>query len=183
MVKLTVFLVLFLPALAAMGAEGPKWPAPVAPAVPEADGYVTIPNAAVPPSKDHVYKAIFDATQGADKPGHILPALNMLGSELNALAASGVPAKNVRFVVVFHGAAINGILKDEAYKAKFGVSNPNLPVLRRMKAQGVELFVCGQNLAFDGTDPGSLTPDVAVASDALIVSMTYQNNGYAVLSF
>jgi intracellular sulfur oxidation DsrE/DsrF family protein len=52
-----------------------------------------------------------------------------------------------------------------------------------MKKAGVELFVCGQNLAFAKIDPRSLTTDVTVASDALLVLMKYQNEGYALLSF
>ncbi|HEV8693644.1 MAG TPA: hypothetical protein VGQ93_05565, partial [Lysobacter sp.] len=80
---------------------------------------------------------IFDSTQDAQEPNHSLPALNALGSELNALVASGVPAKNARFVVVFHGSAIKGILKNEAYRAKFGVDNPNLAVLSKLKARAL----------------------------------------------
>jgi intracellular sulfur oxidation DsrE/DsrF family protein len=89
----------------------------------------------------------------------------------------------VKFAVVFHGPAIDGILNEKNYMTKFGVGNPNLPVLAAMKKAGVELFVCGQNLAFDHIDPGTLSADVSVASDALIVLMTYQNNGFATLSF
>jgi intracellular sulfur oxidation DsrE/DsrF family protein len=107
----------------------------------------------------------------------------MAGSEINALAASGVPAANGKFVIVFHGDAIDGILNEAAYKARFGVSNPNLKVIAALKKAGTKLFVCGQNLAAVGIDPGTLTPDVAIASDALIVLMTYQNDGYALLSF
>ena len=166
-----------------IGAEAEKWPAATAPAVPEADGYVAIPNAEVPPDKAHVYKAIFDSSQDASDPRQILPALNMLGSELNALVAAGVPAKNARFVMVFHGSAVNGLLKEEPYKAKFAVTNPNLPVLAKLKAMGVELYVCGQFLAMTGQDPNTLSPAVSVASDALIVLMTYQNRGYALLTF
>ena len=181
MTKLLALVALSLSMTAA--AVSAKWPEPVAPAVPEADGYVAIPNSAVPPSKTHVYKAIFDATQGASDPGHLLPAINMLGSELNAFAAAGVPAANIRFALVFHGAAVEGLRNDDAYRAKFGVGNPNLAVLKKLKALGVGLFVCGQFLAFERIDPAALTPDVTVASDALIVLMTYQNKGYALLSF
>ena len=46
-----------------------------------------------------------------------------------------------------------------------------------------EIFVCGQNLAADKIDPKTLSPDVQIATDALIVLMTYQNNGYSLLSF
>jgi intracellular sulfur oxidation DsrE/DsrF family protein len=160
-----------------------NWPAPMAPVIPEADGYVAIPNAAVPPLKKRVYRAVFDATRAAEKPAELVPALNMAGSELNALGVVGVPLQNAKFAIVFHGAAIDGILNEDRYKAKFGVSNPNLKVLAAMKKAGVELFVCGQNLATDKIDPRTLCPDVKVASDALIVLIAYQNNGYALLSF
>jgi len=159
------------------------WPAASAPAVPDADGYAVIANAALPPTRQSVYKAVFDATQAAAEPGKLVPALNMAGSELNALAASHVPLANARFAVVFHGAAMIGILRDEAYRAKFGIANPNLDAIRTMKAAGVEFFVCGQNLAADNVDPATLVPEVKVASDALLVLMTYQNRGYALLSF
>jgi len=43
-----------------------QWPPPKAPAIPEADGYVEIPNAAVAPDRLHTYQAIFDATRIAD---------------------------------------------------------------------------------------------------------------------
>jgi intracellular sulfur oxidation DsrE/DsrF family protein len=148
--------------------------APKAPVIPEADGYVTIPNAAVPPDASRIYKAVFDARSGASAPSELLPAINMAGSELNALAVAGVPGKNAKFVLVFHGDATDGILDEAHYKAKFGVSNPNLKALAAMKSKGVELFVCGLNLVFEHIDPKTLSQDVTVASDALIVLMTYQ---------
>jgi intracellular sulfur oxidation DsrE/DsrF family protein len=160
-----------------------QWPAPQAPAIPDADGYVIIPQAAVPPDKAHVYKAIFDATRAANKPTELLPALNMVGSEFNALGAAGVPLQNAKFAIVFHGPAINGILDNAHYREKFGASNSNLRVLSQLKKSGAEIFVCGQNLAAEKIDPKSLSPDVEIASDALIVLMTYQNNGYSLLNF
>src|SRR5262245_2299438 len=81
------------------------WPAPVMPAISQADGYVVIPNAAVAPDPGSIYRAIFDATRKSDDPKQILPALNMAGSELNAMAAAHVPPGNARFAVVFHGPA------------------------------------------------------------------------------
>jgi intracellular sulfur oxidation DsrE/DsrF family protein len=159
------------------------WPAPQAPVIVEADGYVAVMDAALAPQKSSSYRAIFDATRAPANPTEILPALNMLGSELNALGASGVPLQNAKFVVVFHGAAIEGIENEAQYKATFGVSNPNLPVIAALKKSGVELYVCGQQLAADKVDPKTLTPDVTIASDALLVLIAYQNQGYALLSF
>jgi intracellular sulfur oxidation DsrE/DsrF family protein len=160
-----------------------EWPRAQSPAIPDADGYVNIPGAAVAPDKAQTYRAIFDATQAAERPTQLVPALNMVGSELNALAACGVPLIKARFALVFHGGAMVGILDEAHYKAKFGVSNPNLKVLAQLKRDGVEMFVCGQNLASDKIDPKGLAPEVRIASDALIVLMTYQSKGYALLSF
>ena len=68
-------------------------------------------------------------------------------------------------------------------KAKFGVENPNLKTIATMKKEGVEFYVCGQYLAGEKIDPKILTPDVAIAADALLVLMQYQNKGYALMTF
>jgi intracellular sulfur oxidation DsrE/DsrF family protein len=160
-----------------------KWPAPVSPVVPGASGFVIIPNAAVPPTATHEYRAVWNATRAAAKPGELIPALDMAGSELNALGAMRIPATHAKFVVVFHDAAMDALLDDAHYRRKYGVANPNLPVIRDMKRAGTRFYVCGQNVAFAGIDPATLTKDVAIASDALIVLMTYQNDGYALLEY
>lgn len=183
MLKLALSLVLFSMAVFAATHGSPQWPRPVAAIIPEADGYVSIPNVAVPPDKKRTYRAIYDATRFPKEPTQLVPALNMAGSELNAFGATGVPLRNAKFAVVFHGPALNGILDDSHYKAKFSVPNPNLKVLSEMKQAGVEIFVCGQNLVAENIDPKIISPDVTVASDALIVLMAYQNDGYALMSF
>ena len=137
----------------------------------------------LPPTSESQYRAIFDATHPADKPTQLVPALNMAGSELNALAVAKVPQTQAKFVVVFHGAAVDGILDDRHYQAKFGAPNPNLKAIAAMKKQGVEFFVCGQYLAAEKIEPATLTPDVTLAADALLILISYQNKGYALLSF
>ncbi len=169
--------------LTIIGVATAQWPSPEAPAIPAADGYVTIPNVALPPTRAATYRAIFDATHAAEKPSQLIPALNMAGSELNALAVAHLPLEKAKFVVVFHGAAMDGILDSAHYKARFGLENPNLATIAMMKKKGVEFYVCGQNLAAEKIDPKSLTPDVTVAADALLVLIEYQNKGYALLSF
>ncbi len=159
------------------------WPAPRAPVIPQASGYIAIPRAAIPPVASRTYRAIYNATLAAARPDQILPALDMAGSELNALGVAGIPLARAKFVVVFHDAAMDGILRDDRYRTKYGVPNPNLAVLAGLRKAGVELYVCGQNLAMIHLDPAAISRDVAVASDALIVLMTYQNQGYALLSY
>ena len=169
--------------LASVSMAAAQWPAPKSPVISAADGYVAIPNVKLPPARENTYRAIFDATHGADKPTQLVPALNMAGSELNALAVANVPLENAKFALVFHGSAVDGILDDAHYKAKFGVENPNLKAIATMKKQGVEFYVCGQYLAGEKIDPRILTPEVTIAADALLVLMQYQNKGYALLSF
>ena len=156
---------------------------PQSPAIPEASGYVHIAGAPFTPAKGDVWKAVFNATQGAPSPGDLVPALDNAASEVNALAVEGVPLANARFAIVFHGGALDGILDDAHYREKYGVANPNLPVLRKLKDSGTELYVCGQNLVAAHVDPKTLTPEVTVASDALLVLIALQQKGYAVLEF
>ena len=173
----------FVILIASVTAAAAQWPQAKSPAIPEADGYVDIPNVALPPTKKSKYRAIFDATRPAEKATQLLPALNMAGSELNALTATKVPLSSAKFAIVFHGPAVDGILDNDHYRAKFGSENPNLKVIAEMKKQGVEFFVCGQYLAGEKIDPKILSQDVTIAADALLVLMQYQNKGYALMSF
>jgi intracellular sulfur oxidation DsrE/DsrF family protein len=153
------------------------------PVISEADGFVIIKAAKMPPDKNRIYKAVYDATKAPKDSSQILPALNMAGSELNALKVCGIPVNHAKFVIVFHGAAISGILDNYYYKAIYGIENPNLKVLAKLRRTGVQLFVCGQNLLAENIDFKTISPDVMVASDALIVLMSFQNDGYALMSF
>jgi intracellular sulfur oxidation DsrE/DsrF family protein len=183
MMKLVLAFTLLVAAASAASQSSAQWGAPAAAAIPAARGYVSIPNAAVTPDKKRTYRAIYNATLAPREPSQLVPALNMVGGALNAFAATGVPLSNAKFAVVFHGPAIDGILDDAHYQAKHGVANPNLKVLSELKKAGVQVFACGQNLARENIDPRTISPDVTVASAAQIVLMTYQNDGYALLSF
>jgi hypothetical protein len=115
----------FIVLIATVIAAAAQWPQPKSPAIPQADGYVEIPNVALPPTKERKYQAIFDATRSPDKPSLLMPALNMAASDVNALAAVKAPPSNTKFAVVFHGPAVDGILDNDHYKAKFATDNPD----------------------------------------------------------
>ncbi len=153
------------------------------PVISAADGFIVIKGAKMQPDRSRIYKAIYDATKAPKDASQLLPALNMAGSELNALGVCGIPVNHAKFVVVFHGAAIDAILDNDHYKEKFGMDNPNLGVIAGLKKSGVQLYVCGQNLLAENIDIKKISRDVAIASDALMVLMTYQNQGYALMSF
>jgi intracellular sulfur oxidation DsrE/DsrF family protein len=159
-------------------------PPPAMPVTSDAYGFVVVKSAAIQPDKAHVYKAIFSATQGGDKPGERAPAIQMAGTELNALVASGLGLSNADFVVDFHGpGAVWALLDNKHYRAKFGTDNPNLAALATLKKSGVKLYVCAQQMMAQGVAFDSITQDVTVASDGLVVLMTFQNKGYALLPF
>ena len=171
------FLVVATPAFAA------DWPAPLPPTIVNTDGYVPISHPAVAPDKTRTYRFVVNVTRAGKTPD--APAMGVLqaGDTINTLRAGGVPMDHIQVVLAFHDAALDSILSEAAYKAKHGVMNPNLPILQSLKRHGVHLFVCGQNLAADNVDPKTLTPLVTIAADALVVLVTYQNRGYALLSF
>ena len=150
--------------------------------IPEAGAYFPIPNAAVQPDKTRDFKALYDATKPA-KPEDVIPAVARAAFLVNALAATGLPPQHRKLAIIVHDDALPAILRDEAYKEKYGIANPNLTLLRRLREQGVELFVCGQSLHSHQIDVSKVADEVKVATSATIVSVTYQNRGYALLSF
>ena len=154
------------------------------PSIKSGDPYVAVPGATKLASNKRVYRVVFDARRGAGKPDELVPAINMASSEINTLAAHGVPRKNVKFAIVFHTAPANdGLLDNAHYRAKFGVDNPNLKVLTELKAAGVGLYVCGQELLADKVPMDAVSHDVTVVEDGLVTIIEFQNDGYAHLSF
>jgi len=53
---------------------------PSSPVVSQADGFAIIPNAAFPPDKKRIYRAVYDSTKFARDPSMLVPALNNAGS-------------------------------------------------------------------------------------------------------
>lgn len=159
-------------------------PPPIKPLIPEGYGWVVVPRAAIAPQSGQVFHAIFSATAGAPAPDKPVPALVMAATELNALAASGMTVAQADFVIDFHSTHADDALLDQPhYRKKYGIDNPNLPLLAELRKAGVQIYVCAQQLLADRVPFEALSPDAVVASDGLIVLMTFQNRGYAFLPF
>jgi intracellular sulfur oxidation DsrE/DsrF family protein len=156
---------------------------PVPAMIPGALPYTPIAGALAAPDASHVYRVIFNVTRAAAKPEQPVAGILFAATDLSALRGQGVPATNTRFALIFHESAVDGLLNNASYRAKFGVDNPNLETLSALRQAGVEIMVCGQFLGAMKIDPGSLSPDAKVASEAFLTLITYQNNGYAVLEF
>ena len=79
-----------------------------------------------------------------------------------------------------HGEATKSALSDAAYKERFGVErNPNLAVIAELRKAGVEVFVCGQALAYKGFKHAEVGEGIKVASAALTVVINKQADGYS----
>ena len=81
-----------------------------------------------------------------------------------------------------HGGATPAVLKNEVFKSRFKIDNPNLKLINDLKkGAGARLYVCGQALADDGFKDEWVNEEIQVALSALVVVPTFQLKGYAYL--
>ena len=147
------------------------------PIIPNVGGVVPLPNAAEQPRKGA--KIVFDITADAT-PANINKGLERAARLLNLYGSAGLKASDVKIAVVMHGEATKSVLADNVYQQKFGVDkNPNLTVIGELRKAGVEVFVCGQALAYKGFDDHDVTDGIKVAVAALTVVVNRQTDGYA----
>jgi intracellular sulfur oxidation DsrE/DsrF family protein len=147
---------------------GPAWP---------------LPSAAVQPQKGKTYRAVFDISKLGEKPTDPAPGLVHAARAYNVFAASGVPAGNMKIAIVMHGPGAIAAMNNETYRAKFNVDNPNAPLLAALKKAGAEIFLCGQSLHQLKFQESAMLPEVRLATSAMIVLVTYQNDGCAMMPF
>jgi hypothetical protein len=142
-----------------------------------------VPFAVENPDQSLNYKVIFDLVTGSEKPEILLENLETVAKFINLQALGGVSAKHLKIITVLHGGAAFIVMNNEAYHKKFGVDNPNLPLITELNKAGVQLFVCGQTLFKRNIDNQSVTPEVKVALSALTTLTTYGLKGYTTLKF
>src|SRR3546814_11977794 len=91
-------------------------------------------------------RAVFSLTVAPASAAATDPGLERVARAVNLLTASGVPKKQLDFVVLLSEGATDSALTDPAYRARHGVANPNLGLIAQLSAAGVQMFVCGQAL-------------------------------------
>lgn len=173
---------LVLAGVAAVAAAGADTDAPEFhhPRVPRYGGIVRLPDAAEPPRSGS--KIVFDITADS-QPGELNKGLEAVARYLNLNAESGFKSTDVRLALVLHGPATRTSLHDSAYaRHSAATNNPNLDLIRELKAAGVEVFVCGQSLARNRYQRDEVAGEVTVAVSAMTVNVNKQQDGYAYLS-
>lgn len=152
-------------------------------------GIVSLPNAAEQPRKNT--KVVLDVT--SDKlAGSVVKGLDRAALICNLNAEAGLqPGSDFQLAVVLHGGATKAALSNEAYARhvlKDGDDsqprdNPNLKLIHTLRRKGVEVFVCGQAVAYSGYQTDEVADDVTVAVSAVILNVNKQTDGYAYIPF
>src|SRR6476646_6931913 len=70
------------------------------------------------------------------------------GRIINLHIAAGVPLKNLHAVMVVHGPALHALYKNDVYRQKYKMDNPNLAYLDELQKAGVRFVACGQAMFF-----------------------------------
>lgn len=140
-----------------------------------------LPKAAYQPQKNMTYKIVFALTHAGAKPEDVSPSLDHVARTVNLYVAAGVPVSHLKFVGITYGAATPLVLDNAHYRAKFGVDNPNLKLIRILRKDGVDIAVCGQAVAEHQFDYSWVSPDVTLALSGLTTVTTLEQRGYALM--
>lgn len=131
-------------------------------------------------SDGFVYKAVFDAADNADETA-LNTGLVSVARYLNMHGRNGVALEEMKIAVVAHGPALKMLLTNDAYRVRYGIDNPNSELLGKLTSAGVELYVCGQSMAFGGFSKSELASDIDVGLSAMTMLTVLQSDGYALL--
>jgi intracellular sulfur oxidation DsrE/DsrF family protein len=122
-----------------------------------------------------VYDKIKDSTQLAG-------TLREVGRSYNLNIANGVPKEKLKMAVVINGWAVYAVLNNEAYEKKYGIKNPNLEALKLYKEEGIEFYICGQNLGFFNIPQEDLATEIDISISAKTALITLDQLGYSYLN-
>ena len=143
----------------------------------------SVPFAIEKPDPKLHYKILVDVNTASDKPENIHEGLETVAKILNLHVLGGVPEKNLQVVLVVHGAAAFYLMNNDAYRQKYTVDNPNLPLITALSNAGVKIFVCGQTIFKRNINHLQLAPEVVVALSAITTITNYTLKGYTVLKY
>ncbi len=140
-----------------------------------------LPDAAYKPQPGQTYKIVFALTKAPKAPSDVNPSLDHVARTVNLYVAAGVPLSHLKFVAVASGGATALAVDNAAYRARFGVDNPNRRLIRELRAAGVDVAVCGQAVAEHHFKYSQVAHNVTLALSALTTVTTLEHQGYALM--
>jgi intracellular sulfur oxidation DsrE/DsrF family protein len=148
---------------------------------PVVDGYgasFEIPDADVKLPPNHDYRVVYEITTFPDGPGEVNRSLDRVARFLNLHGKAGVPADKMHLAVVTHMAGLKNMLNDTAYEREYQIKNPNAELVQKLLGAGVQIYVCGQSMNFQGLAKSDLAPGVKLAPSAMTMVHLLQDEGY-----
>lgn len=148
---------------------------------PVIDGYgesFAVEDRDAPLIDDHVYRVAWELTEYSGAPDSVNRGLNRVARFLNLHGKNGVPTENMQLAVVLHGQALNTALNDESYQTRYQLHNPNLDLVQKLSAAGVQFYVCGQSMGFREYAKSELAEPVKLAASAMTMVHQLQFEGY-----
>ena len=140
-----------------------------------------VPGAHELPDPKTDYKIAWGIGQGAkDMTTEVNPNLETIARYVNTLAKWGVPKEKRHIIVMFHQRSpdFDIVLTNEAFKAKHGKDNPNIPLITALKKAGVEFRSCGQAVVGRKLAAKDVNPDIQVDLWAMTTFMNLQMKGF-----
>jgi intracellular sulfur oxidation DsrE/DsrF family protein len=130
-----------------------------------------------------VFRAVFDIMNSPEAPDQLNPSIETVARYLNMHARSGVPVDQIKAVMVVHNKASKDIMLPEVYRMKYGIDNPNYPLLLELHNAGVEIIFCGQSSLSRDIPKEKVMPEVQFSLSAMTALIQLQNNGYNLIKF
>lgn len=142
-----------------------------------------VPYAVEKPDPNQEYKIIATIGKEFEMPSEIHPLLSHFARMYNLHVYAGVPKEKLNFVLVFYFKALDAVLDNNTYKAKYNIDNPNLKVIEELKNAGVKVLVCGQSIEVSKIDYRTISQMVGIATSRFTAVTSYQMKGYGYFSF
>lgn len=137
-----------------------------------------VPDVGLATPSDRTYKVVFDIANSPNDHEKVNSALVTVARFLNMHARAGVPVQNLQVAIVIHGSASKDALKNNAYRGRFGVDNPNVPLLESLARARVRAYLCGQTATARGIRSDELRSPVQFALSAMTALVLLQEEGY-----
>lgn len=133
--------------------------------------------------EDTVFRVVFDVSEKAET-GRINRTVGSAARFINMHVAAGVPARNIRLALVFHGGASVDVTTNPFFARKnAGQENMTATALATLLRHPVDVYLCGQSAAAHGIDNDDLLPGIKMALSAMTAHALLQQDGYTLNPF
>lgn len=153
------------------------------PLVTEYGQIYTVPNPDLKATDLNEFKAVFDLAVAPEDSAQVNPNFERVARFLNLHAEAGIAPEKIKPVMVVHGNAAMGLLKNQYYKQQFGVDNPNLDLLNELHDLGVPVVLCGQTAGARDISKDKRWQHTQLALSAMTALIYYQSKDYALINF